>query len=38
MENILTQIWSASALFVFEATHILADNKNIHFVNMRFKG
>ena len=25
-------------LFVFEASHMLVDNKNIHFVIMRFKG
>ena len=27
-----------SALFVFKASHILVDDKNIHFVIMRFKG
>ena len=31
-------VWSGSALFVFEALHILVKNKNIHFVIMRFKG
>ena len=31
-------VWSGSALFVFEASHILVDDKNIHFVFMRFKG
>ena len=31
-------VWSGSALFVFEASHILVDDKNIHFVIMRFKG
>ena len=31
-------VWSGSALFVFEASHILADDKIIHFVIMRFKG
>ena len=29
---------SGSALFVFEASHSLVDNKNIHFVIMHFKG
>ena len=29
---------SGSALFVFEASHILVDDKNIHFVIMHFKG
>ena len=29
---------SGSALFVFEASHILVDDKNIHFVIMRFNG
>ena len=31
-------VCSRSALFVFEASHILVDNKIIHFVIMRFKG
>ena len=31
-------VWSWSALFVFEASHIVVDDKNIHFVIMRFKG
>ena len=31
-------VWSGSTLFVFEASHILVDDKNIHFVIMRFKG
>ena len=31
-------VWSGSALFVFEASHILVDDKNTHFVIMRFKG
>ena len=30
-------VWSGSTLFVFEASHILVDDKNIHFVIMRFK-
>ena len=30
-------VWSGSALFVFEASHVLVDNKNIHFVIIRFK-
>ena len=31
-------VWSGSALFVFEASHILVADKNKHFVIMRFKG
>ena len=31
-------IWSGSALFVFEASHIFVVNKNIHFVIILFKG
>ena len=31
-------VWSGSTLFVFEASNILVDDKNIHFVIMRFKG
>ena len=31
-------VWSGSALFVFEASDILVDNKNIYFVIMLFKG
>ena len=31
-------VWSASTLFVYEASNILVDDKNIHFVIMRFKG
>ena len=31
-------VQSGSALFVFVASHILVDDKNIHFVIMRFKG
>ena len=27
-----------TALFVYEASNILVDDKNIHFVIMRFKG
>ena len=29
---------SGSTLFVFEASNILVDDKNIHFVIMHFKG
>ena len=31
-------VLSGSTLFVCEATNILVDNKNIHFVIMRCKG
>ena len=31
-------VWSGSTLFVCEASSILVDDKNIHFVIMRFKG
>ena len=31
-------VCSGSALFVLEASHILVDDKNIHFVVMLFKG
>ena len=31
-------VWSGSTLFVYEASNILVDDKNIHFVIMRFKG
>ena len=30
-------VWSRSALFVYEASNILMDDKNIHFVIMCFK-
>ena len=30
-------VWSGSTLFVYEASHILVDDKNIHFVIMRLK-
>ena len=30
-------VWSGSTLFVSETTNILVDDKNIHFVIMRFK-
>ena len=30
-------VWSGSTLFVYEASNILVDDKNIHFVIMRFK-
>ena len=29
---------TGSALFIFEASNSLVDDKNIHFVSMRFKG
>ena len=31
-------VWSGSTLFVYAASHILVDDKNIHCVIMRFKG
>ena len=31
-------VWSGSTLFVYEASTILVDDKNIHFVIMCFKG
>ena len=31
-------VWSGSTLFVYEASNILVDDKNIHFVSMCFKG
>ena len=31
-------VWSGSTLFVYEASNILVDDKNIHFVIMRSKG
>ena len=31
-------VWSGSTLFVCGASNILVDDKNIHFVIMRFKG
>ena len=31
-------VWSGYSLFVYEASNILMDDKNIHFVVMRFKG
>ena len=31
-------VWSGSTLFVYEASNILVDDKNIHLVIMRFKG
>ena len=31
-------VWSGSTLFVYEASNILVDDQNIHFVIMRFKG
>ena len=31
-------VCSGSTLFVYKASNILVDDKNIHFVIMRFKG
>ena len=31
-------VWSGSKMFVYEASNILVDDKNIHFLIMRFKG
>ena len=31
-------VWSGFTLFVYEFSNILVDDKNIHFVIMRFKG
>ena len=31
-------VWSGSTLFIYEASNCLVDDKNIHFVIMRFKG
>ena len=31
-------VWSESTLFVYEASDILVDDNNIHFVIMQFKG
>ena len=31
-------VWSGSTLFVYAASNILVDDKNMHFVIMRFKG
>ena len=31
-------VWSGPTLFVYEASNILVEDKNIHFVIMRFKG
>ena len=31
-------IWPLPTLLVYEASNILVDDKNIHFVIMRFKG
>ena len=30
-------VWSGSTMFVYEASNILVDDKNIHFVIMGFK-
>ena len=32
------EVWSGSTLFVYEASNIWVDDKNIHFVIMRFYG
>ena len=31
-------VWSWSTVFIYEASNILVEDKNIHFVIMRFKG
>ena len=31
-------VWSGSTLFVYEDSNILVDDKNMHFMIMRFKG
>ena len=31
-------VWSGSTLCIYEVSNSLVDNKNIHFVIMRFKG
>ena len=31
-------VWSGSTPFVYEASDMIVDDKNIHFVIMRFKG
>ena len=31
-------VWSGSTLFIYEASNSLVDDKNIHFVIMRYKG
>ena len=31
-------VWSGSTLFVYEASNILVDDKNIAFVILRYKG
>ena len=31
-------VWSGFTLFIYEASNSLVDDKNIHFVSMRFKG
>ena len=31
-------VWLGSTLFVYEVSNLLVDDKNIHFVIMRFKG
>ena len=31
-------VWSWSSLFVYDASNILVDNKNMHFLIMCFKG
>ena len=31
-------VLSGSTLFVYESSNILVDDKNVHFVVMRFKG
>ena len=36
--NSLVKLAPGSTLFVYESSNILVDDKNIHFVIMRFKG
>ena len=31
-------VWSGFTLFIYEASNSFVDDKNIHFVIMRFKG
>ena len=31
-------VWSGTTLFIYEASNSLVDDKNIHFVILRYKG
>ena len=31
-------VWSGCTLFIYEASNSLVDDKNMHFVSMRFNG